>query len=204
MLIENHRKNPGDFERYIAATFAPPSQRNSLADLFVHVVETISDEQLLEMLGSDIQAFSAITDRIPDAIKGGQIKALLENLSEQPRVAAHLDRHYSVLRFDSDNLILPDTTLAFIKRKGLSPFSQKYDEILSVILPISSSAAIFGTIEPGNCPSLKATNRILACCSHRAFLSRSLDAYFNGLTGRIGRDAHLITDAELRKIVASS
>ncbi len=130
-----------------------------------------------------------------------QNKAFVENVANETRSKFHLERDYSVCRLETGALILPDTTLAFVTAKGATPFFQKEDEVEAVILPIASDAAIVGKTKSGGDYPLKVMNRLLAACSYQAFLAKEKTESFQGLAGRIGKYANMISEGALRGLV---
>ncbi len=142
----------------------------------------------------------AVSRKFPDIIKKTQNELLSRSMEGEFRTQSHLDRKYFIFRSSLDRFILPDTTLAFVKKEGASPFSQKADIIEFVIFPISSTVAIIGGSSGRQDYTVKTMNRILAGCAFEAFLAEERCQQLQSLTKRIGKYAKLLNDNELRKL----
>lgn len=203
MMVAHLKNNPDELDKLLGKGFIHPGQREGFAEIARRLVETLPDDEIMKSMEEDFGALGDAADRLPDIIRDGQNKALGLDVTNLMRTKSHLGRNYSVFRPEAGSLILPDTTLAFIKQGGASPFSQKDDDIEAVILPIASDTAIIGKASAKTDYSLKAINRLLAGCSFKAFLAKENSSHFQGLTGRIGKYARLINDRDLARVAAS-
>lgn len=146
--------------------------------------------------------FEPFLEGIAEIAKKAHIQALETSFTEASRTDMHLSFEYSVRRLSIANLILPDTILAFLKKDGCSPISQKGDDIEQVIFPISSGVAIIGKKKGSADRTDAALNKILASCAYREFVARANHNNFIKLASRIGRNAQIIKDSELKKMVS--
>lgn len=201
MMITHLKDNPDELEKLLGKAFIPPAQRTGFTQLSHQIIENMSDEEALKSMGYVLSQIDEARTQLPIFAKEGHNKTLVSGASNQGRTEAHLDRKYFVFRPESGSLILPDTTLAFVKKHGASPLSQKKDYIEAVILPISANVAIIGTPNGKFNYPLKTINRILAGCSFEAFLAHEKSIKFQSMTGRIGKFAQLINDREIRSLV---
>jgi hypothetical protein len=200
MMINYLKDNPEELDKLLGKGFIPPAQRAGFTQISHQIVEKMSDEEILKSMEHGFGQIGEVMAQFPDLMKDGQNKALVRDFSNQDRAKSHLERKYFVFRPESGSLILPDTTLAFVKKEGASPLSQIKDDIQAVILPLGANIAIIGSANGKVNYSLKAINRILAGCSFEAFLAVEKNTIFDGLTGRIGKYAKLISDRELRSL----
>jgi hypothetical protein len=148
------------------------------------------------VLGSR-QIVGTICASMANIAKSAHNKSLEGDFSELERTKHHLSMKFSILKVKDGSLILPDTTLAFLKENGCAPISKKYDKISTVIIPISSHVAIVGNNDGSPVRDLKTIRRVLASCAYEAFLSKEYCVELNNLSKRIGRNAKLVSQAEL-------
>lgn len=139
--------------------------------------------------------------RIPHIGKRAQLQCIGKGFTEIERTNTHHNMNYR-LCISPEDIILPDTGLAFFKRKGLAPLSQKGDEITDVIIPIGSNSYIYGFRNDAIQRSAKTINNALASCSYQSFIARDDNLTFRKMAGRIGRNATLISDAEINKMIS--
>jgi hypothetical protein len=201
MMLAYLKDNPDELDKLLGKAFILPAQRSDFSQIAYQIVENMSDEEILKSMEHGLGQIGEITTKLPKIAKDGQNKLLAREVSNQSRSELHFDRKYFVYRPEDGSLILPDTTLAFVKKEGASPLSQYQDSIEAVILPIASNAAIIGTVNGKFNYPLKAINRILAGCSFEAFLALEQSASLQGMTGRIGKYAKLLKDSEINSLV---
>lgn len=128
-------------------------------------------------------------------------RSLRQPFSEVERTIAHRSLRYFVYHIDEGNLILPDTHLAFFKDRGCAPVSQKGDRIEAVVFPISSQVAIIGKSDLTFERDRETILRVLASCAYEAFLAPEKTLKHQKLASRISRNAKLISDAEIARVV---
>lgn len=139
--------------------------------------------------------------QLGDAAKAAHIAALQNDFSSVERASSHKKKRYFVMHDDSESLILPDTCLAFIRKNGCSPISQSGDKIVNVILPISPKVWIAGVQSPLGFTDAETAAKILATCAYQAFVAKENAHRFSQLAKRIGRNAQLMSDAEISRLV---
>jgi len=139
--------------------------------------------------------------KIPIISKRAQLESIGKGFTEIERTNTHLNMNYCV-HISPENIILPDTGLAFFKRKGLAPISQKSDEITDVIIPIGSNSYVYGFRNDAIQRTAKTINNALASCSYQSFIARDDNPTFRKMADKIGKNAFLISDAEINKMVS--
>ncbi|MGX0875711.1 hypothetical protein ACSSV4_000383 [Roseovarius sp. MBR-154] len=148
---------------------------------------------------------SVLTSRLGEAVKGGHLKALRMDVREIGRREAYLDLSYQVIHFEERELVLPDTMVAFLKSNGrVTPFLDKSDKVEEIYLPLTSQTALYGYKGVPTRRKLSAVNRILASCAAQRFIAETNDRKFIALASRIGKNAKMISRAEMRKIIRSA
>lgn len=201
VLIDQLEKSEGEIDKLLAKEFVPAAQRPNYAKMFSQMIKTMPDEEIYEHFRPGLNQIERLIDIFPELSKVAHNSIFAER-QVFPRADVHLNRKYSVWRLDTGSFILPDTTLAFIKKEGASPYSERTDIIEAVVLPISSDVAIVGRGKFEFDYSLKTVNRILAGCSFKAFIAKEQNTQFQGLTRRIGKYAILVSDKDLDRIIA--
>ncbi|MCD1625357.1 hypothetical protein K7H22_05030 [Seohaeicola saemankumensis] len=199
-MVSYLEDNPAELEKFFGKSFVPPDRREHYKSLVIWAIGKMPDDDIVRSMEGGIDKIFAISERFPDIIRQAQNEILSRSLDEEFRTQSHLDRRYHIFRSNLEKFILPDTTLAFVKKEGASPFSQKSDKIECVILPISSTVAIIGGSSDRQDYTVKTMNRILAGCAFEAFLAEERCQQFQSLTKRIGKYARLLSDNELRKL----
>lgn len=200
MALAYLKENPDELNKFLGKRFIPPNQRANMAEIACQMIEIIPDDELVKSIEPVFIPMRELSDQSPETMKAVQSSVFVENMANEVRAKLHLDRDYYVHRSESEAFILPDTTLAFVTKTGASPFFQKNDVVEGVILPIASDVAIIGKTKKFGVPAVKSMNRLLAGCSYEAFLAQERNAQFQGLTGRIGKYAELISDRALRDL----
>ncbi|KPP87794.1 MAG: Protein of unknown function (DUF4238) [Rhodobacteraceae bacterium HLUCCO07] len=143
-----------------------------------------------------------LIDRLGEAVKGGHLKALRKDVREIGRRKAYLELSYRMVNFEEPGLILPDTMVSFLKRDGrVTPFLENTDTVEEIYLPLTSHKALHGYMRDPACRELNTVNRILASCAGQSFVAQENDVKFRALTSRIGKNAQMISKAELRKVI---
>lgn len=145
--------------------------------------------------------FSPLIQGITETAKGAHKKSLEGSFTEIERTETHKKLQYTVCKAENGRFILPDTCLCFFKWKGCSPISQKGDVIESVVMPISTQVCIIGQAEGSIQRAPETINKALASCSFEAFLAEHMSDHCKKLSSRIGRNARLMSEAEIRKIL---
>jgi hypothetical protein len=147
------------------------------------------------------QLFEPLILEMAAVAKKAHTKSLEASFTSNERYIAHKNLRFFVNRVENEHIILPDTCLAVFKKGGISPFSHKGDSIESVILPISSHVVIVGQKKQVFHRNSKTLNRALASCALKNFIAEVEADEFQQLSSRIGRNARIVSDAELNRIV---
>lgn len=203
-MVDYLKKNPAELEARLAKEFIPVNQRDGYKNIAYKLIEMLPDDEVKASFDPGVSFFRNFIEQFPEIMNHSQNKVIAENEDFPLRAKLHMKNRYSVFRLDSGSFILPDTTLAFVKKNGASPFIDKNDEVSAVILPVSRDVAIVGHTQSHFYLSIKAMNRILAGCSFKSFIAGDKSPQLQSLTGRIGKYAKLISDRDLGRIVKSA
>jgi hypothetical protein len=164
-----------------------------------HKLPEIIDRASVEIL-PQLRALRGITDQVPSLVKKSHMKSIISGFTEVQRTESHRPFKFQV-RKSQENLILPDTGIAFLKKKGMTPVSQLNDEITDILMPLSKDTYVHGHLDHYTPRSDRIVRKALASCAFESFVAPDEDADFKSLAGRIGQNAHLISDHELNKMI---
>jgi hypothetical protein len=202
MIKDYLKNNPEKVDAFLASSFVPSDKREDALKLIDAYVDNLPQGMVEKVFGGKVAELFQMANLAPDGIKEAHNKAILSIKPESPRIKALSDYTYTIYRPKHGQLILPDTCCAFVGRKNVAPFSQPKDEMHTVIIPISSEAAIVGRKGKEEPMELKTINRLLAGCAYDAFIARINDPTLMSLAGRIGKYAKMISDKEIRDLFA--
>jgi len=146
-------------------------------------------------------AFSLFKDKIADMVKSAHIRGVSSGFTDIERTKHHAKFSYRVRKFDAP-LILPDTGVVFMKRKGVSPLTQKNDQITDILIPLDTYTLIHGYKKVMTIVDRQTTLRMFASCSYQAFIAQDEQAEFSKLTRLIGKNARMLTDLEIRQAIS--
>ena len=132
-----------------------------------------------------------------DTIKSAHIDSLKKQNASQVRAKFYEDLNYRVHNEIDGSFILPDVMTVFVTSDGIKPFTSKNDIVESVIFPLSSSQILIGEKANKVTRPLKQVNRMLASAAFGSFVAKSDSPEFRSLVCRIGRNAELLSNAEL-------
>lgn len=132
-----------------------------------------------------------------DTIKSSHLKSLREQNANPVRAKFYQDLTYRVHDEIDGSFILPDVMTVFVTSNGIKPFTSKGDIVESVIFPLTSSQILIGERAHNVIRPLKQVNRILASAAFSSFIAKSDSPELRSLTSRIGRNAELLSNAEV-------
>lgn len=132
-------------------------------------------------------------------IKSSHLKSLKEQNASTVRTKFYENLKYRLHDEIEGSFILPDVITVFMTSNGIKPFTSKGDVVESIIFPLTSSQLLIGErVETLNRP-LKQWNRILASAAFGSFIAKSDSPNFRSLACRIGRNADLLSDADINE-----
>ncbi len=158
-----------------------------------------ASSELAKMRG---ELFAPILENMAETVKRAHNKSLEESFDATERSKAHQGLQYFIFRTKSEKLVLPDTCLAFLTRRGCSPVIMNGEKVECAILPISSQVAIIGKSNNAINRNVRTINKALSSCAFDSFLAEEKSEIFQRLSPRISSNARLITEAELKKILS--
>lgn len=144
-----------------------------------------------------------IKSLIPDVIRGSHVRILNESVSPAARARRFNALHYSVQTFAAGDLPLGDSVVLFNVRgeRAFKPFVDKGDELVHVILPLSSDMYLLGaTNDPKSSPPQNLPLEIARCsieyfiCAHQRDDAADLQA-------QIGINARWLSAREMNSII---
>ncbi|MGY2286713.1 DUF4238 domain-containing protein [Pseudomonas gingeri] len=133
--------------------------------------------------------------------KSGHLQSLANEISSSARTDRYKELNFSIINHPNESLILGDSILLFEidGTRKFTPFLDKKDKLISVILPLSSKKYLAGHYgnsfkEPEN------LNLEIASCSLDYFISGLNDASTQSLQDEIGKNAHWVTEKQVSEI----
>lgn len=200
ILLSYLRNHPEILEDQIDAHQLQEPDRKLIRSYFAENEKSLIKKISSELLDKIRTLNTATKAKAAQTAKDSHINALMKGFTEIERANSHRKLSYKLKKTD-DKLILPDNVLAFFTRKGVTPFSQKSDEIEEVIFPLAEHIYIQGATNTPTPKSHDTLLRELSSCSYRSFIARDNSEKLSRLSGRIGKNATLISRAEVARLV---
>lgn len=146
-------------------------------------------------------ALPAFLPQITGIVKQGHVKMLTDAISPSVRAARLACLKYSVKAFEACNLPLGDSIVLFHVKweRAFKSFLDKEDEVLHVVLPLSSSQYLLGVATGAGADLSYDLAEQIACCSMRYFISCS--DQMTELQDKIGTNAYWLSRAETQSII---
>lgn len=143
---------------------------------------------------------------IADAIKRGHIKVLAESVSPKKRICRYLDLTFSVREFVGGDLPLGDSIVLFhvAGERQFKPFLDKADQLIAVILPLSSNQYLVGESYEVGSEQYSGLPLEISRCSFEYFISGKNNELTKDLHSKIGANSHWLLKEEVHKIFADS
>ena len=132
--------------------------------------------------------------------KINHLNSFRKNSKSDVRANLYKDLKYSIVSAPIGSFILPDTMVCFALSNGATPFLSKDARLDEVILPLASSSLLVGSKVFPIRRTVAETNSLLASTSMQAFIALKNDPDLDRLAKRIGRNARMLTDADMHKI----
>ena len=146
-LTQDHfRLGSPVFDSALAQHVVSPQQLQALLTIDESLLDQII-EPLVAMFAAQMPALlMRIKCSIPDMIKASHVPILNVSVSPAARARRFSALHYSVQRSESGDLPLGDSVVLFNVRgeRSFKPFMDKDDELVHVILPLSSDLYLLG------------------------------------------------------------
>lgn len=146
--------------------------------------------------------FEKTSEAIPDGIKKGQIKALIENPTPD-WITEYCEKLNWFVCKSSSPLILGDTgCISEVNgNRNFKPIAEKGDEIINIFLPISYDKVLVGTTNPLEPKiNVKILNSAIAKCSFEQFISSEYTTEKATLIDSIGMWSELLSLDEMEKL----
>ena len=138
--------------------------------------------------------FAAVKAKLPDilarAAKKGQVDALVKSIAPPMRVAQYDELTFALVDVPSNDLILGDCGVFFhvAGSRPFKSFSEKQDEVLAAVLPVSPNRVVVGSSLPYRL-EVSELRRAIARCSSEFFVAHERSGANEELVEQIGSDA---------------
>ena len=193
--------NQQEIENFLSAPSANSADRQIVQTMVDIWLPTLLQKGAVETAPLMAAILSQFTKNCAELAKSSHIKSVLKGFSDLERTAGHKNFQYTVERLQEE-VLLPDTCIAFFKQKGLSPITQKDDKVHSIVLPISKNVIVHGYKQTPAKLDRKTLLRALASVSYQGFIANDLSQEYCGLTRLIGKNACIISTSEIRKVLS--
>lgn len=162
--------------------------------LLLSIEKSLTNELESDPLAAREFATSLVLS-LKESARQGQSNAIRNGFRDIERAKLHQNKTYISL-ISSQGLILPDTYIAHVGKKGIYPVASK--EMISdeVIIPIAADRFIYGFSKFKIKRSGAEINAILASCSFESFLANTDIPVYKKLISKIGNSARLMTHRE--------
>lgn len=140
---------------------------------------------------------------ISDWVKFGHVSVLKKSVSPEIRISFYKKLTYCIKKVPSNNLILGDSAILFKVdgKKSYKTFTDKDDNILKILLPLTPSRLLIGKIDNHDINCDEIINEI-AKNSLEYFIAADENEKFLSLQKKIGNEALLLTNEELENLVS--
>ncbi|MCM2364305.1 DUF4238 domain-containing protein [Pseudomonas sp. SR18] len=161
-------------------------------------------EPFIQMAAAQIAALGPSNkDVIARAVKQSHIRVMSESVSPEKRADRFRALSYSVETYTPGDLPLGDSIVLFhVKgKRAFSPFLDKEDELVHVVLPLTPSLFLIGTTGTYQGPPTYDMPREIARCSMDYFIASEAKPRLADLRYEIGSNAQWVSEAEVDGIM---
>jgi len=199
-LTRDHFR-PGSpvFDSALAEQDVSPQQLQVLLTMDESLLDQII-EPLVSIFAAQMPALlMRIKSSVPDMIKASHVRMLNESVSPAARALRFSALHYSVQRFESGDMPLGDSVVLFHVRgeRSFKPFMDKDDELVHVILPLSSDLYLLGETDISQTPLSQNLPLEIARCSMKYFICSHQSDRAVDFQAQIGRNASWLSAREM-------
>ncbi|MBD8804793.1 DUF4238 domain-containing protein [Pseudomonas syringae] len=140
---------------------------------------------------------------MPDVVKKSHVRVLNESLSPARRLARFQHLHYAVQPFKPGNLPLGDSIVLFHVKgdRQYKPYLDKEDELVDVILPLTSGQYLIGRAEEDSAMIQSDLPEQIAGCSLESFIASTDDERLRELQPVLGANAGWLTPIEMQSVL---
>lgn len=135
--------------------------------------------------------------------KAAHVRALTASLSPDARSEMYAELKFTIRDIEPDPMILGDSAVVFFvdSAKQCTPFLDKSDRLLAVVLPIGSTRILVGSYEAFDItPSV--LREAIAECSYEFFVAGRRSPENEALAAKIGKKAILLPPEQAREIAS--
>ncbi len=192
--------HPELVDEYFDKEGVPAEARKLAMEYLLSCLPQRLDAASSDLMDNVLLLLGPLKGLLVQSIRDTHIKTLEKDLTEFKRTREHQEFIFQVWR-TSEGLILPDTNLAFFKKNGIAPLSQKGDEVDAVFVPLSTQVALVGTKNGRFDRSSKTLRRSLASCAFESFIAPMKSDELTSLSARISKNANLMSDADIQRML---
>jgi hypothetical protein len=205
-LIQKHvEQNPQSLVQTARTTLREKGLSEDEAESLAARVKQNLPAAMEELTPDVTRALANLRAFLPQALahasKTGHINALAKSIAPDPRVAGYQRLNFSIVTVPTEGLILGDCGVIFqvSGSKAFKSFSEKGDDIIAAILPITENRAVVGSRGQYDFDPI-AVRRAIARCSHEFFIAHQRSTVNDVLAKEIGLDSAPLTQYEVASI----
>lgn len=161
-------------------------------------------DAVVPMAAAQIAAFLPSTkNHVSQAVRQCHINVMSESVAPEKRADRFRALSYSLENYAPGDLPLGDSIVLFhVKaQRAFSPFLDKGDELIHVVLPLASNLFLLGSADGYKGPPTYDMPREIARCSMDYFIASDAKPHLADLRCEIGSNAQWVSEAEVSCIM---
>ncbi len=200
MMRKYARDNPNEIDQMLAKEIADPVQREEIRRIAVRNFDILGKKvSKLAMVEARQSLQELVRDRLEWA-KNSHIKAIMGATDNSSRRDRYRGLSFRLKSGFAGNLICPDTMVAFVTARKLTPFLDRDDSLQAVWVPLASDLLLVGEARRVVDRDAQSILRALATTSHEAFIANADVPDTRRLASRIGKNAQILSASEINSI----
>ncbi|WP_319406135.1 DUF4238 domain-containing protein [uncultured Desulfosarcina sp.] len=194
----------------IKETFADELQKRGISQVALPLLLRMSKPFLESTIPNMMQFMNELIAHskkempsiLKQASKTGHIKALNRGLAPPVKVNLLEKYKYSVFSCKNTPIPLGDSVLIFyvVGDRSFKPFLEKKDDLIAVLLPVSSEQIIVG-YKDNYVPNYSLLPEIIAECSMEYFIAGEFRPEYEQVSGKISENSHLLTEIQMESLI---
>lgn len=142
-------------------------------------------------------------DQVSHAVKQSHIRVMSQSVSPEKRAHRFRSLSYSLETYAPGDLPLGDSIVLFHLKgeRAFSPFLDKEDELIHVVLPLTSGLFLMGTTGTYRGPPTYDMPREIARCCMDYFIASEAKPHLANLKYEIGSNAQWVSEEEVNGVM---
>lgn len=185
-------------EKGIPVTLYPIYQTSLYPAMVAKIPEMTTNMQIMLAYIND-----NLNEQLTKASKTGHIKALTKSHAPLIKVDRYKALNFRLIHTDKISIPLGDSVVVFHVNglREFKPFLEASDDLLAVILPISSNQILLGAVD-GYSPNIELLNYGIVSCSLEFFIASESTTELESLRNYISQNSYFLSDSDVESILA--